>query len=145
MFDNIAPRYDLVNRLMTFRLDVRWRRRAIRSLGLETMVANTIMRKDEDRVALADAVLGFWGEGAEKRFVVLTGGEPMLQVDDALVDALHVRGFRIRRLRAQSGRAGVLKENLSLMVRVPVPHTPSHHGNAEAGLALVDMREPGPL
>jgi len=34
MFDAIAPRYDLVNRLMTFRLDVRWRRRAVRSLGL---------------------------------------------------------------------------------------------------------------
>jgi demethylmenaquinone methyltransferase/2-methoxy-6-polyprenyl-1,4-benzoquinol methylase len=34
MFDAIAPRYDLVNRIMTFRLDVRWRRRAIRDLGL---------------------------------------------------------------------------------------------------------------
>jgi len=34
MFDAIAPRYDLVNRIMTFRLDVRWRRRAVRSLGL---------------------------------------------------------------------------------------------------------------
>jgi demethylmenaquinone methyltransferase/2-methoxy-6-polyprenyl-1,4-benzoquinol methylase len=34
MFDAIAPRYDLVNRLMTFRLDVRWRRRAVRSLAL---------------------------------------------------------------------------------------------------------------
>lgn len=34
MFDTIAPRYDLVNRIMTFRLDVGWRRRAIRSLGL---------------------------------------------------------------------------------------------------------------
>ena len=34
MFDAIAPRYDLVNRLMTFRLDVRWRRRTIRTLGL---------------------------------------------------------------------------------------------------------------
>ncbi|WP_137864819.1 MULTISPECIES: 7-carboxy-7-deazaguanine synthase [unclassified Sphingomonas] len=45
--------------------------------------------------ALADAVLGHWGEGSEARFVVLTGGEPMLQVDDALVDALHARGFRI--------------------------------------------------
>jgi len=45
--------------------------------------------------ALAEAVAGFWGEGMEKRFVVLTGGEPMLQVDDALVDALHARGFRI--------------------------------------------------
>ena len=30
MFDAIAPRYDLVNRIMTFRLDVRWRRRAVR-------------------------------------------------------------------------------------------------------------------
>ncbi len=34
MFDAIAPRYDLVNRIMTFRLDVRWRRKAIRSLAL---------------------------------------------------------------------------------------------------------------
>lgn len=34
MFDAIAPRYDLVNRIMTFRLDVRWRRRAIRELAL---------------------------------------------------------------------------------------------------------------
>ena len=34
MFDTIAPRYDLVNRIMTFRLDVRWRRRAVRTLNL---------------------------------------------------------------------------------------------------------------
>src|SRR4051794_5793916 len=34
MFDAIAPRYDLVNRVMTFRLDVRWRRRTVRELGL---------------------------------------------------------------------------------------------------------------
>lgn len=34
MFDAIAPRYDLVNRIMTFRLDVRWRRLAVRKLGL---------------------------------------------------------------------------------------------------------------
>jgi demethylmenaquinone methyltransferase/2-methoxy-6-polyprenyl-1,4-benzoquinol methylase len=34
MFDTIAPRYDLVNRVMTFRLDVRWRRAAVASLGL---------------------------------------------------------------------------------------------------------------
>jgi 7-carboxy-7-deazaguanine synthase (Cx14CxxC type) len=48
-----------------------------------------------DADALADAVAGFWGDGQERRFVVLTGGEPMLQVDGALVDALHARGFRI--------------------------------------------------
>jgi len=34
MFDTIAPRYDLVNRLMTFGLDVRWRRQSARALGL---------------------------------------------------------------------------------------------------------------
>ena len=34
MFDAIAPRYDLVNRVMTFRLDVRWRRRSVRDLRL---------------------------------------------------------------------------------------------------------------
>jgi 7-carboxy-7-deazaguanine synthase (Cx14CxxC type) len=51
--------------------------------------------KFPDAMVLADAVEGYWGEGRERRFVVLTGGEPMLQVDDALVDALHARGFRI--------------------------------------------------
>ena len=35
MFDAIAPRYDLVNRIMTFRLDVRWRKRTVASLGLD--------------------------------------------------------------------------------------------------------------
>lgn len=34
MFDTIAPRYDLVNRLMTFGLDISWRRRTVRALGL---------------------------------------------------------------------------------------------------------------
>lgn len=34
MFDTIAPRYDLVNRVITFGLDQPWRRRAVRALGL---------------------------------------------------------------------------------------------------------------
>lgn len=34
MFDAIAPRYDLVNRIMTFRMDVGWRRRTVRTLDL---------------------------------------------------------------------------------------------------------------
>ena len=48
-----------------------------------------------DAAALVDAVAACWGEGTQGRFVVLTGGEPMLQVDDALVDALHAAGFRV--------------------------------------------------
>jgi demethylmenaquinone methyltransferase/2-methoxy-6-polyprenyl-1,4-benzoquinol methylase len=34
MFDRIAPRYDLVNRVMTFGLDVGWRRRTVQALGV---------------------------------------------------------------------------------------------------------------
>ncbi len=45
--------------------------------------------------ALADAVEAAWGEGLEQRLVVCTGGEPLLQLDAALIDALHARRFRI--------------------------------------------------
>ncbi|KQT32767.1 7-carboxy-7-deazaguanine synthase, partial [Sphingomonas sp. Leaf412] len=51
--------------------------------------------KFADAAALVAAVAEFWGAGSDARFVVLTGGEPMLQVDDALVDALHRAGFEI--------------------------------------------------
>ena len=51
--------------------------------------------KFADAAALAQAAVGFWGPGETARFVVLTGGEPMLQVDDLLVDALHAVGFEI--------------------------------------------------
>ena len=51
--------------------------------------------KFADADALADSVAGYWGSEPLTRFVVLTGGEPMLQVDDALVDALHAAGFII--------------------------------------------------
>lgn len=51
--------------------------------------------KFEDAAALVRAVEAAWGQGRADRFVVLTGGEPMLQIDDALVDALHVAGFRV--------------------------------------------------
>lgn len=44
---------------------------------------------------LADHVARLWGAGEERRLVVITGGEPMLQLDSALVDALHARGFRV--------------------------------------------------
>ena len=44
---------------------------------------------------LAAKIEDVWQGGVERRFVVLTGGEPMLQVDAALIDALHAVGFEI--------------------------------------------------
>ena len=46
--------------------------------------------------ALAQAVLHQWPTGAKgKPLVVCTGGEPLLQLDQALVDALHAVGFEV--------------------------------------------------
>ncbi|MET0272079.1 MAG: 7-carboxy-7-deazaguanine synthase [Phenylobacterium sp.] len=44
---------------------------------------------------LARAVEGAWIGGRDDRLVVLTGGEPLLQVDAPLIDALHARGFSL--------------------------------------------------
>jgi 7-carboxy-7-deazaguanine synthase len=50
---------------------------------------------------LADAIDRCWGGGVEPlnsvatKYVVCTGGEPLLQLDDALIDALHSRGFEV--------------------------------------------------
>ncbi|KAF2991817.1 7-carboxy-7-deazaguanine synthase [Methylocystis sp. MJC1] len=48
-----------------------------------------------DAQALAAHLAALWGAGREGRFAVLTGGEPMLQIDAALVDALHAEEFEI--------------------------------------------------
>ena len=62
-----------------------------------------------DADSLADAVEREWGvpgsgpsprrsdpdTGSEGRLVVITGGEPMLQLDSGLIDGLHRRGFRV--------------------------------------------------
>jgi 7-carboxy-7-deazaguanine synthase (Cx14CxxC type) len=57
--------------------------------------------KFADAGALADAVAKAWTETAGrsssgvKPYVVCTGGEPLLQLDETLIEALHVRGFEI--------------------------------------------------
>lgn len=48
-----------------------------------------------DADALAAAVEAAWTGGPDDRLTVLTGGEPLLQVDAPLIDALHARGFSI--------------------------------------------------
>ncbi|WP_353217188.1 7-carboxy-7-deazaguanine synthase [Sandarakinorhabdus sp.] len=51
--------------------------------------------KFADAQGLADAVAACWGNTAAHRLVVCTGGEPLLQLDGALVAALHANGFEI--------------------------------------------------
>ncbi len=53
--------------------------------------------KFESADTLADAVAAHWpgAEGGARPFVVCTGGEPLLQVDVPLIDALHARGFEV--------------------------------------------------
>jgi 7-carboxy-7-deazaguanine synthase (Cx14CxxC type) len=48
-----------------------------------------------DAEALAGKIATVWPAGHDSRFVVCTGGEPLLQLDAALIDALHARGFEI--------------------------------------------------
>ncbi|MGB3320353.1 MAG: 7-carboxy-7-deazaguanine synthase [Sphingopyxis granuli] len=55
----------------------------------------TLGGKYADAATLATAIARSWGEARDRRYVVLTGGEPMLQVDRALIDALHGEGFTI--------------------------------------------------
>lgn len=52
--------------------------------------------KFADAVSLASAVSRAWkGKGRAKYYVVCTGGEPLLQLDPPLIEALHVAGFEI--------------------------------------------------
>jgi 7-carboxy-7-deazaguanine synthase (Cx14CxxC type) len=53
--------------------------------------------KFDSAEALAAAVAQKWPEGSSqgRRFVVCTGGEPLLQLDSSLIEALHAQGFEI--------------------------------------------------
>jgi len=51
--------------------------------------------KFADAATLAAHAAALWGTARDYRYVVLTGGEPMLQVDSALIDALHDERFTI--------------------------------------------------
>lgn len=44
---------------------------------------------------LADAICQEWGNDIEHRFVVFTGGEPLLQLDAKLLDEMHSRHFNV--------------------------------------------------
>ena len=49
----------------------------------------------ENAGQLSQCIAKLWPQSEDHRFVVCTGGEPLLQTDSALVDALHREGFEI--------------------------------------------------
>lgn len=54
--------------------------------------------KFETATLLADTIEEVWNStsaGPQQRYVVFTGGEPLLQLDTALIDALHAKGFAV--------------------------------------------------
>jgi 7-carboxy-7-deazaguanine synthase len=56
----------------------------------------TLGGKYGDAARLADQILALWPKSdLENRFVVFTGGEPLLQVDQSLLDAMHDRDFLV--------------------------------------------------
>jgi len=117
MFDAIAPRYDLVNCLMTFGLDSPWRRRTIELLGTSRDavvldvgcgtgdLARSLRRQGQRSVGI-DLSLGMLAAAR-------TGGAPLLQADAAALPLRAgaadgaVSGFAVRNFADLSG---VLKE-----------------------------------
>ncbi len=86
MFDAIAPRYDLVNRLMTFGLDVRWRKQSTRALGLPvgSLVVDLACGTGDFLKILRSA--GFRPLGLDLSWGMLGAnhtGEPLVQADGA--------------------------------------------------------------
>jgi 7-carboxy-7-deazaguanine synthase len=51
--------------------------------------------KFAEAASLADRVRAHWGDVGGTPYVVITGGEPLLQLDAALIEALHARGVEI--------------------------------------------------
>jgi len=58
-------------------------------------VDGTLGARYPDAGSLADQILALWPQNKGRHYVVLTGGEPCLQIDAALIDALHAVGFEI--------------------------------------------------
>lgn len=107
MFDTIAPRYDLVNRVMTFRLDVRWRRSAVKMLALPAGSTVLDLASGTGDLCVDLAKAGLRPISTDLSFGMLSAdrsGAPRVQADilrlpmaDASVDGVTC-GFALRNL-----------------------------------------------
>lgn len=107
LFDRIAGRYDLLNRVITFGLDVRWRRRAVSALGLDagSLVLDLAcgtgdLCRETHRASMApigiDLSMGMLA-AARTDAPLLQGDVLTLPIPDAAVDGA-VCGFALRNL-----------------------------------------------
>ena len=135
MFDAIAPRYDLINRIMTFRMDVGWRRKAVRSLALPSASTVIDLACGTGDLCRELAAAGLRPVGADLSFGMLANARtdaPLVQGDalhlpfpDESVDGLTC-GFALRNLVD-------LKGSLVEMARVLRPG---------GRIALLEVAEP---
>ena len=109
MFDAIAPRYDLLNRVLTFGLDVGWRRRTVRSLDLPAGSRVLDLACGTGDLCRVLAAAGYRAVGVDHSAGMLAAartGSPLvrgdcldLPVPDRRVDGL-VCGFALRNFRS---------------------------------------------
>ena len=107
MFDAIAPKYDRLNRIISFRLDVRWRKRAIRDLALPTGSEVLDLASGRGDLCIGLAAAGLRPYSMDLSFGMLSAdrsGVPRVQTDilrlpvpDSSVDGVTC-GFALRNL-----------------------------------------------
>lgn len=145
MFDTIAPRYDLVNRVMTFGLDVVWRRRAVRALGLPggSVVADVACGtgdlcrelRRQSMVALGiDLSAGMLAEG-DHRAPVVQADASALPLPDAAVDGA-TSGFALRNFSDLPAVLGELGRVVRPGGRIALLDAAPTHGLAHLGHRL---------
>jgi len=138
MFDTIASRYDLVNRVMTFRLDTKWRKIAIESLRLSTPSRVLDLASGTGDLCLAIQNRGHTAISVDLSYGMLSfdrSGAPRAQADilrlpfpESSVDAV-ICGFALRNLVDLSTFfveiARVLKPGgRVVLLDVGIPHNP---------------------
>jgi demethylmenaquinone methyltransferase/2-methoxy-6-polyprenyl-1,4-benzoquinol methylase len=137
MFDAIAPRYDLVNRVMTFGLDVRWRRSTVAALDLGPGATVVDLACGTGDLSRDLAAAGYGPVGVDLSFGMLAhawSGAPRIQGDalrlplaDSSVDGA-VSGFALRNFVAlppvfgELGRVVQPGGRLSLLEVATPPH-----------------------
>ena len=107
MFDAIAPRYDRLNRIISLRLDVRWRKRAVRDLGLPPRTTVLDLASGTGDLCVDLASVGIEPISVDLSYGMLTAdhsGAPRVQADilrlpvpDGSVDGVTC-GFALRNL-----------------------------------------------